>query len=184
MLFLLGGVGISILAIGFIPLLSGITADSKEITEKKREALKELKEAENIRSYQLFLKENSDDVQSLEKLFANSQYPIEFIEFIEAAAADSGFPRDTFVITPGKIAEHKEYLPWSLIPLRINGEGSYAEFIQFLERIENAPYLIEISSISLDRIQSIQQNTLNLDPFAGDPIGIISFSINISIITK
>lgn len=71
----------------------------------------------------------------IDRLFINQAEPLDFIEFLEEESASSKLAIE---ITPS--------LPPSFV---LNLQGNPSDFLKFLEKLEKAPYLIEILNLNL-----------------------------------
>ena len=98
------------------------------------------------------------------------QYPLvssatflDFLEFIEKEAESSWL----FVkIEPGDFDEEE---PWPSFGFRLELEGSFSDFVGFLEKMESAGYLIYISGFNL--IKGEQEDTIRTSLFDGKVYG-------------
>ena len=123
-----------------VPQFRGLVADKRGLfLSREGEFLQERGAiAEMMRSRREGL------LPALEEMFVSEDAPLPFIEFLE----ESGRALSSFQIVPGKPQKLKED-PWSSLSFRIEAAGSYSAISAFIERIETAPYLVEVTEASL-----------------------------------
>lgn len=108
--------------------------------EIRSESFKKIQETRNI--YQL-------NLEKINKLFINLAEPINFIEFLEKEAEAVQL---SIEITPFSQREAKEG-SWPFMNFQLVFEGSFSNFLKFLERIEsNSRFLIEVQNLNIRRI--------------------------------
>lgn len=79
------------------------------------------------------------------KLFVNSELPVEFIGFLEKIAENNNID---IKLSPVP-SEGRDV--WSFIVFQISAVGSFPDFLSFLEKLESAPYLIEIKNLNISQ---------------------------------
>ncbi len=123
-----------------VPQFRGLVADKRELFLSREGELVQERGAvaEMIRSRREGL------LPALEGVFVPEDAPLPFIEFLE----ESGRTLSSFQIVPGKSQKLKED-PWPSLSFRIEAVGSYSAVSAFIERIETAPYLVEVVEVSL-----------------------------------
>lgn len=87
------------------------------------------------------------DLEKINALFINKEFPIDLIKFWEKTAEE--FSLKINISSPSFPSEQTE--EWPLINFTINLVGSFNDFLKFLKKIENSPYLIEITNINIRR---------------------------------
>ncbi len=141
--FVLAGLFAAILKI-----LKDIPANSEAfISQKKELALLENK-TKGLQEFEKEYKINAEGLDKIDKLFINFENPVDFINFLNYlrnTAADSGVSINIFPPSPKKEASGS---PWPSITFQVSGSGRFLNLMRFLEKIENSPYLIEISGLS------------------------------------
>jgi hypothetical protein len=152
-------------------LFSEIKNISVEISSKKGEILLLEKRAENAKSFADFFQREMENFKKVESLFINPETPIEFIEFLEKESGNLGLSLEIFLHSPIVTEED----PWPSIGFRLNLSGSFPKFLKFLEKLELAPYLIEIQGLKISRVE---EKTEELK------VGEIKAEISIKVFTK
>ncbi len=139
-----GAVTLSLIFLVIRPLLSGVKKNSQELILAKKELVSfktKSKKFEQSKKVYVSLK---TDLEKIDELFINSDVPIDLIKFWRETAKDSGLLID---ISPTSL-ETSETALWDSIGFRLSLTGYFSDFLKFLEKIETAPYLIEIQNLS------------------------------------
>lgn len=134
------------LVFGIAPLVQGISKDAGKLQGQKRALEIFTKEAKEIENFTLFSQEKRQDVQSLELLFVSPETPIPFIEFLEQYAKPLGIE---LTIIPGE-AKKLQGDFWPSLEFRISSSAAYPAAFTFLKAMENAPFALEIKSITME----------------------------------
>jgi len=151
---------IFILLIFFIiyPLFSKIKGLSGDFTKERGKLILFEKEIENLKEMESLYKKYQPNLEKIDKLFINPEFPIEFIAFLEKNAKESQL---VIEISPASKKEIKTD-PWPSLFFQISLFGSFPNFLRFFERLENSSYLVEISNLNLKKLteEEIQSKTL------------------------
>jgi len=142
---------ILLLIVAFVicPLFEGIgTASSDFILAKKELSLSE-SELEKSEQFKGAYAKLETDLNKISQLFANPEVPIDLIEFWEKLAGQSQLSID---IAPVSLAAKKEDV-WGFLGFRINLEGSFQDFLKFLQKTESGPYLSEVQNLSVKKLE-------------------------------
>ena len=149
-----------ILFVGFLiyPVFRGIKQDSGDLLNQKTSFLARLIEKENLKNSQEFYESNKDDLIKVNSQFVDPEIPIELIGFIEKNAADAELVID---ILPTTTTE-KDEDSWPGSYFQISAKGSSQNFLKFLNKLENGPYLIDVLSLNLSRSATarLQENAV------------------------
>jgi len=148
-------ISICFLVIFVVAIIFGVTPLLKEI-KKSSENLVFQKRALNLFQSQLVDLENfqknyslyQPTLERIEKSFVASEAPIDFIEFLEREAQKSGLKIEISPLTLSLIKTD----PWWSTGFRVFVGGSFPSCLRFLEILEQAPYLIEIFQLDIERI--------------------------------
>ncbi len=138
------------LAVFFIfPLLNEIKINSKDlISAKNRVAFlsAQTKETENFKNNYEAHRPNLDKI---EKMFVDSDNPVDFIKFLEKTATDLSI---TSQISLPSSKNSMGTGPESII-FQLSSKGSFSEMLNFTQKIETGPYLIEIENLTIQNSQ-------------------------------
>jgi len=154
--------GSTILLIGFVisPLFQGIKNDSKELVSQKQKIISLETKIENLGKFQTLWQGIESDFQETEKLFIDSEAPVEFISFLEAIAKDCQMA----IKISSAPSSGTEKDPWPSLFFQISSATSFPKFLKFLEKLETSPYLIEIPSLN---VRELTEAELKSTPHQG-----------------
>lgn len=144
-----GIVIIILLCFVIYPLLDGVRKNSQELILAKKELVSFKAETEEFEQSKKVYGSLKADLEKIDELFINSDVPIDLIKFWRETAGDSGLLID---ISPTSFGA-KETVLWDSIGFRLDLIGSFSNFLKFLEKIETAPYLIEIQNLSAKNLK-------------------------------
>lgn len=141
----------SVLLIVFViyPSFIQIKKISEDFVEEKRKLILFEKEMENLKGIESLYKKYQPNLEKIDQLFINPEFPIEFIESLEKKAQE--FQLGKIEISPLPRKEIKTD-PWPSLSFQISLSGSFPNFLRFFEKLENSPYLIEISNLNLKKL--------------------------------
>ncbi len=127
-----------------VPQLQGIIAEAAALEESGRSKDTRTQAQASLAEFERFKRSRQGDIAQLENLFVPQSSPISFIEFLEDAATGLS----SFKIVPGQAQQIKEDA-WPSLSFRISAQGSEVQVRRYVEKIEAAPFLIEIADLSL-----------------------------------
>lgn len=145
-------------ALGAFPLLKGIKRDSRELENQYLKVLKAISAETEVAEFLKFSQAHKDDFEVIENIFVDGKTPIGFIRFIEEIAETSNL---AVKITPGIVKKQKG-VPWPVMDFQLVSSANYAEFLRFLEKLENGPYLLSVQNTSLTRNRTPQSEENNV----------------------
>lgn len=148
---------LTILAIFFMisPLLEKIKDNSSRLFSEKEKTAQLLQEKENLEKLEQSYNFRRSDLEKIETLLVKEDIPVEFIDFLEKTAADSNVQINISSLT--KKTEKDD--PWQNLFLKITANGLFADFLKFLEKLENSLYLIEVSDLNIKKTSEAEIST-------------------------
>lgn len=140
---------IVLLLIGFVirPLFLDIKRTSENLVFQKGQLIDLENKSENIKKFQVAYASRQANLEKINQLFIDKEEPIGFIEFLEKEAKTA---RLSIEITPVTIKAVADDV-WPSTNFSLTLSGSFPRFLQFLDRIESSPYLIDLSNLSLNK---------------------------------
>jgi len=143
----------NILSLGLIffliyPLFIEIKKNSKDLISQKQTIQALEAKIENLEKFKILYQDLKPDLEKINTLFVDPEVPIEFISFLEKTSADC----EVLIKISSAPAKKTKTDPWPSINFQIFTFSSFPNFLKFLEKLENSPYLIEISNLSIQRI--------------------------------
>ena len=127
------------------PVFHGVTEDYKEVLAHKRKILQLKENAESSREFEIFFGQYEKEFVRLEGLFVDSKIPIAFFRFLDETAASLNVQVEKSL----GAAQQLEGDRWPSFEVRLAGGGAYPNVIAFLQKIENAPYLLEVKTLAI-----------------------------------
>ncbi|MDO8265128.1 MAG: hypothetical protein Q7T34_02030, partial [Candidatus Parcubacteria bacterium] len=130
------------------PIFNSIAESSAEIELRADDLARLNQEAENIREFQSFSKENRQDIDKIGEAFVDPENPLEFIEFIESQADLLGL---VVKITPNEaVKKEGEVFPSMVFNLSVIGK--FSNFMVLLKKMESSGFLISTTGLNIKRI--------------------------------
>jgi Tfp pilus assembly protein PilO len=138
---------LAILLSGFVvlPLLKGITHNAASYISDKNEISSINAEIANLGSLKDQYSDYKPSLDKINELFISSEVPINFIRFLEGLATSSQISASISPGSPLRVNKNS----WKPLYFHITARGSFLQFSRFLEKLENAPYLIEIQNLNI-----------------------------------
>lgn len=101
-----------------------------------------------------------------ELLFVDGSAPLGFIEFLEKIGRDSDISLE---IRPA--SSLKKDVPWTSVDFHLTLLGPFPKCLQFVEKLENSPYLIEIQDLTarklgqeeLKKVKNVREDAVNVN---------------------
>lgn len=143
-----GLISLTLVCFVIYPLFKEIKENSGEFISSKKELALSKNETEKFGEIKEVYKNLEADLEKIDKLFIDSEVPVELIKFWEDIAKDSGL----FInISPTSLTT-AEGETWKSMGFQITLSGSSSNFLKFLEKTETGPYLIEIKNLAVGKI--------------------------------
>lgn len=174
-LILLAVIAAALVAFVIYPLIRGIKEGSEQLLLEKEAQLTFAEEIENFQNFKEAYQEIKPNLEKAEGLLAIPEPPIEFINFLEQTAFNSNVLLGIFSVELRKT--EKEI--WPFLDFRLQASCSFSDFSEFIEKLENGSYLIEIYDFGIARSES--------SPGAGGAgtlAGNVSASFSLRVFTK
>lgn len=148
-----------LLVLVIYPLLKDIKNDSEEFLSTKTKLAALEADVENAKLLKDIYFSRQQELREINKLFIDSEVPIEFVNFLKKAADDSRISIK-ISLAPIRIEEK------DLLVFNISLEGSFSDTIKFLTKVENVHYITEIQSLTMIKqvkkekflVENIQSN--------------------------
>ncbi|MBU1993067.1 hypothetical protein KKG51_05235 [Patescibacteria group bacterium] len=129
------------------PLFLSIKRNSETLVAQK-EILAELEEKSgSFKKFASACEIYRADLVKIDELFIDKEEPVEFIKFLEREAASAKLGID---LTPLSSSAGEEGV-WQCIVFKTEIDGSFANFLKFLGKVESNPYLIALSDFNLNK---------------------------------
>jgi len=143
-----GTISIFLIVFCIFPLLKEIKNNSQELILEKEKMILLAQEKESVKKLQGIYSAYQSDFKKIENLFIAPEVPIEFINFLEETARASQIQLEITSMTK-KTAEKD---PWPSFIFHLSAAGSFPNFLKFLKKTENSPYLIEFLDLNIKKL--------------------------------
>lgn len=153
------------------PLFREIEKNSEKFFENKKKEILIEEKIKDLNSFKGICQKIEEDLKKVDQLFVDQKVPIGFIEFLEKTAENSNVLID---ISPSPGTTRKGDL-WPSLDFKITVSGSFPNCAKFLEKVETAPYLIEVQNLNLRRLTEKELESQKLKQFSTKNVtGILS----------
>ena len=149
------------LAVLVYPLFRGVLDDNKKVLAHKQEILQLKEEARSSREFEMFSDQYVKELAQLEELFVDSKIPVAFFRFLDGTAALLHMQVEK---SPGAL-QQLEGDRWPSFQVRLTGRGSYPDAMAFLQKIENAAYLLEVQTFKITKISREVELSMSIKVF-------------------
>jgi len=146
-LIIFGIIFLALFVFVILPLTNGIKKNSEALITAKRELALVKSETEKLDQLKKTYKRLEQKAEKMENLFASFDVPIDFIRFLEGLAENCQLLID---ISPTSF-KSDESDSWNSLWFRLTLSGSSSNLLKFIEKLENAPYLIEIQNLLIKK---------------------------------
>jgi hypothetical protein len=139
-----GVVGIFFVAVLY-PLVRGIVQDRAVLFEHEQALARAEQDERHAFQLTRVADQRAQGIAYMQALFVNRESPVQFFRFLDDQAA-------RFQLTIEKAASDPVLVngdSWDSAEVRIIGEGTYHNALSFLQGIEYAPYLSEVTDFSI-----------------------------------
>lgn len=127
------------------PTFSAVKKSSLELLQEKEKITLLHREAESREKTEQLFRKYQQDFETIEKFFVDPDVPLGLISFLETTALNSNVQIAISSLT--KRVQMGD--PWPSLLLELSATGSPSNFLEFLEKVESAPYTLEVLDLTL-----------------------------------
>lgn len=154
-MYLLAGIftAITVVLVVFLiyPLLSDITRGSQEIIVSRANTVNSELQSQELQKFQKNYQDYQPNFSKADALIVDAKDPIDFIKFLEAAAANSSVTSDIKLVS-----SHQQTLgTWPAAVFEVASNGSFSGMMIFVQKLETGPYITSIQNVSLKKHQAL-----------------------------
>lgn len=143
--------------------LFGVIKKSSEDFISQKKALGEIEfKTENSAELEKIHQDYKANLKKIELAFIEKDTPIEFIEFLEKNASNCFLSINISSLSFQKTDLDTGRIPWDFLNLQMGLEGTFPDFLKFLEKLENSPYLIEVSNLNIRKTQEEKESSAGI----------------------
>ena len=129
------------------PTLQEIKNNSRELVSQKAGLSYLEAGVADLEKFKIFSRESEEILKKTDNLFIDSEVPVEFISFLETTSQEYQLEIGILPIVPGKIRKDT----WPSLVFQVTTSGLFSDFLKFLEKLENSPYLVEIQKLDVGK---------------------------------
>jgi len=144
------------------PLFKDIKAKSQELVSQKEKLVILESTVMNLEKFRVLYQDLDETLDKIDSLFINSELPVDFISFLERTSEECSMDSEISLGSVGKA--EKSF--WTSVSFQITVRGSSSNFLKFLEKLENSPYLIDIQKLTLNQINEKIGANLSISVYA------------------
>jgi hypothetical protein len=155
---------ISLFVCFFVLLLSAdcflffkIQEGSRKILTSKGDIKTANLQTKEVQKFMSKYSEYKPNLERIDKMFADPQNPLDFIEFLESTAFSSNIELSISPMTSVKDGQSKA------ISLSLTLSGDFSGTLAFLERLERGPYLISVKNMEAENTEKSAKTTLSIN---------------------
>ena len=130
------------------PLINKIKNNSQELINTKQKTATLITETTNLGKFNNLNQEVESFLKQIDDLLVNPDVLIEFINFLEETSESNNVEIESLNLFSRK--EGEDY--WPFIIFQISCQARFADFLVFLEKLENNLYLVETQSMAINRL--------------------------------
>lgn len=153
------GIFLFLLVLVIPHFLGEIKKNSQNLISLKNELASLEKEENNIKELEIIYQNYQENLARIDKMLINLKEPIEFIDFLEKNAQNFNQKIAISLIAQKEVKED----PWPTLNFQIITEGSFNNFLKFLDKLENSPYLIGIENLNITKISEKEPAAISGD---------------------
>lgn len=152
-------VAINLLLLGVVSyaVLGRIIVNSRQLVLQEQAFVQAEIDAESIQQFQKLQVLKEQEFKRFETVFIDFTTPISFLEFIENLAQDFRLELRVSPDNPKKI----EGDPWRSLNFTLATVGSYSSVAGFVEKLELAPYVLEVVSLRITQTTQEADGNVN-----------------------
>lgn len=132
-----------------LPLVKNIRASVQLAVAQREEFARVQILKDEIRRFRVFTERYGDDIAAVRSSFIDPATPIDFVKFLERNASQGNVK---LTVAPGVVKkESGNARPF--LEFQISGTGPYPGVITMLKSTERAPFMVSLSSASIQRTE-------------------------------
>lgn len=131
-----------------LPSFKKIKSNSEDLLLRKRNIAVFKTQATEVEKYKKNQEDYRPSLEKIDKLFIDQNNPAGFIEFLEKTASDSEINSE-ISLSPYSLKEEE-----ASITFQFFSAGDFLKILKFTKALEDGPYLIEISNLTIKNSES------------------------------
>jgi len=138
------------------PTFRDFREKSREILYNKEKTVFLHMQKQELDNFEQNFKNYQANLNKIEKLFIDPKNPVDFIRFLEQTSYSLNLDVDINLVKDIT----KEQTNTQLSYFQIYSKGDFNDILEFFEKIENGPYLLQINKLTLDAGNSDESSSM------------------------
>lgn len=138
-----------ILLIIFLPLKTTID-DVETLASLKKTQFSLQEQADNFVKLNKDYRSHLSEIKTMDTIFVDEAAPVDFLSFFEGVSQAENL---SIKINPSLPQRSKNDV-WGSMIFQVSAQGRLKNFLRFLEKLENGPYLMEIFTFNLKKTKT------------------------------
>lgn len=126
------------------PFFKKIKTNSDDLFSKKQSIAIFKNQATEVENFKKKYEEYKPNLEKTDRLFVDLENPVDFIEFLEKTASDSGIESE-ISLSPYSLKQEDEFS----ITFQFFSSGNFLKILEFTKALESGPYLIQIKNLTI-----------------------------------
>ena len=144
-------------------LLKEIENNSKDLTLAKANIVSLVAQTNEIQNFKKNYKIYEPDLEKIDQLFIDSDNLVDFIKFLEDTSSVSKITSQISLPPSSQISQQSQKIAsQDFIIFQLASKGGFSEVLNFVEKIETGPYLIEIENLTIQNLQESATESPNM----------------------
>jgi len=156
------------------PVFSGLRDASGKILYDKQQIKLIYQEKDDIENFKNNLSSYRLNLDKMEQMFIDPQDPLDFIKFVESTAATLNIDVDINLVNSTNQKSSSQQFSY----FQINAKGGFLDVLNFIQNIENGPYLLKVNNLSVSKSLS----DVGIDPKAS--VNMTQANIAVGVLNK
>lgn len=132
------------------PLFKDIQSASQELLLIREEVIAITKRNREISLWKKSYPDLGPDLQKALMLFINPEIPVDFVKFLEKTIEEDMVSGEISLLS----TKEGNY-PFDSLRFKVSLMGTFPSYLKTLDKLENAPYLIEIESLTCSKLNRL-----------------------------
>ena len=137
-IYLIFGVGTILVLSAVFFFVNELGKSSQELLSQKQEFLSSEQKLDELEESRQGLEGRRKDLEEIDTLFIEHSSPTDFTDFLRGLTNN-----------PLGSIKNKEINEKTALSFNVNFSGSFPDFLKFIDKIENGPYLSEITALNV-----------------------------------
>lgn len=128
------------------PTFKDIQKSSSSILSDRQKTASLYTQSQELINFEKKLPVYQDNLNKLEKVFVDPKNPVSLVKFLEQTSSYLNLAVDINLVEGTKESDKNAQFS----NFYINSKGTFLNILNFVEKIENGPYLIQVNKLTID----------------------------------